>query len=105
MANLFSAIQLGANTRPFESSGRADRGAHTGRDGTFWNWAGRGGGGGVELPPCTFGPLLNFVGPFAGPSACPAQGWLVTPLPPGFPPDLHLAQVQERAARRRRAAG
>ena len=30
MANLFSNINMGAATRPFDSSGRSDRGAHTG---------------------------------------------------------------------------
>ncbi len=35
--NLFARLDLGRGTRPFKSGGRGDRGAHTGRQTTFWN--------------------------------------------------------------------
>jgi hypothetical protein len=49
---------------------------------------------GLQLPPCDFGPLLNFVGNFTG-CECSEAGWLVGGLPAGMP-DLHQAQVAAR---------
>lgn len=63
MANLFSNLDVGKNTRPFASGGRKDRGAYTGRGATFWNI--RAGAGAsstsIKLPKCDFGPFLTFV--------------------------------------------
>lgn len=46
------------------------------------------------LPSCEFGPLLNFVGGFAG-ELCKSSGWLVAGLPDDRP-DLHASQVTAR---------
>lgn len=99
-ANLFSSIYVGANTRPFESSGRQDRGAHTGRGTTFWNLAGR---TRPTPPTCDFGPLLNFVGSYAASSTvrecvlsqthrAPLRPWQRRPCRPRLAqPTLQLA--------------
>jgi hypothetical protein len=36
-SNLFSNLDLGAGTRPFNSGGAGNRGAHSGAYSTFWN--------------------------------------------------------------------
>jgi hypothetical protein len=65
-SNLFSNINFGAGTRPFASGGASGRGAHSGANNTFWNlWANRQ----LALPPCTYGPMLTFVGDFGAVSA------------------------------------
>ncbi|EFN53338.1 hypothetical protein CHLNCDRAFT_137066 [Chlorella variabilis] len=62
-SNLFSNINFGAGTRPFWSGGEKSRGAHSGANNTFWNlWGDRA----LELPPCSYGPMLTFVGNFGG---------------------------------------
>jgi hypothetical protein len=58
-SSLFSNLDCGECTRPFNSGGSADRGAHSGAYSTFWNVHGA---GDLDLPPNDFGPLLNFVG-------------------------------------------
>jgi hypothetical protein len=183
--NLFARLDLGKGSRPFKSGGRDDRGAHTGRQTTFWNLgtpprgdppprppppppspapppalapapapaaagqpgeqqargsemprrllgigsvgaASSSGSGGlsqqqqqqqqqqvaaqrrrlqdgepatVALPPCGFGPQLNFIGSFDGDSLCGSMQWLVQPLGEDAPADLHRGQVSERVAR------
>ncbi len=58
-SSLFSNLDCGAGTRPFNSGGSGDRGAHSGAYSTFWNLrASRP----LQLPPPDFGPLLNFIG-------------------------------------------
>jgi hypothetical protein len=42
--NLFTQLAMGAGQRPFDAGGRGDRGAHSGRQTTFWNLR----AGGVE---------------------------------------------------------
>jgi len=58
-SSLFSQLDCGAGTRPFDSGGSRDRGAHSGAYSTYWNISGK---AMLELPPADFGPLLNFVG-------------------------------------------
>lgn len=63
MANLFSNIDFGNNTRPFQSGGPSGRGAYSGRANTFYNLGpgSRAANQTITLPSCTFGPLLTFV--------------------------------------------
>ena len=74
-SSLFSQIDCGLGTRPFDSGGSRDRGAHAGAWSTYWNISAS---GLLALPPPDFGPLLNFigVGASAGNSNSPYQ-WLV----------------------------
>jgi hypothetical protein len=58
-STLFSNLDCGAGTRPFNSGGSGNRGAHSGAYSTYWNIRGA---GELGLPPKDFGPLLNFVG-------------------------------------------
>lgn len=60
MANLFSDLNLGKGSRPWTSSGRDDRGAHSGRGTVFWNLRTDRPGQAIPLPTCDFGPLLTF---------------------------------------------
>lgn len=86
-SSLFSQLDCGAGTRPFDSGGSRDRGAHAGAYNTYWNVRAA---GALGLPPPDFGPLLNFVGvggidkepdsnarwmvePFAPSGLCPAE--------------------------------
>lgn len=137
--NLFSQLGMGLAARPFDAGGRDGRGAHAGRQNTFWNLqpgdvaaaapalqpsaaagdarrllvdgdsllhAGTGqarllrqleaddSAEPLLLPSCEFGPLLNFVGGFAG-ELCKSSGWLVAGLPDDRP-DLHASQVTAR---------
>jgi len=58
-SSLFSRIDCGACTRPFDSGGSGDRGAHAGAYSTYWNIRAA---GPLKLPPADFGSLLNFIG-------------------------------------------
>jgi hypothetical protein len=58
-SSLFSQLDCGAGTRPFNSGGSGDRGAHSGAYNTYWNIRAR---SALALPPGDFGPLLNFIG-------------------------------------------
>ncbi|KAL4457386.1 hypothetical protein ABPG75_012251 [Micractinium tetrahymenae] len=88
-ANLFTNLNMGYATRPFESGGRGDRGAHSGRGNTYWLLRSASGRP-LVLPSCDFGPILNFVGPYQG-FPCPGKGWMVRPLYT-MPPNLYRAQ-------------
>lgn len=59
--NLFSQLDTGLGSRTFNSGGAKDRGAYSGANTTWWNVfpASK---KKVNLPDCTFGPLLNFFG-------------------------------------------
>ena len=76
LTNLFSHLDMGQGTRPFRSGGAGFRGAHAAQANTFWNLY-SGDQATLPLPPCAYGPLLNFVGPFTGETAsavwAPAQ--------------------------------
>src|SRR6266850_5476695 len=58
-SSLFSQLDCGAGTRPFNSGGSSDRGAHAGAHSTYWNIRAK---APLPLPPADFGPLLNFIG-------------------------------------------
>lgn len=88
-SNLFTNLNMGHGTRPFQSGGRGDRGAHAGRGNTYWLLRSASGSP-LVLPPCDFGPILNFVGPYQG-FPCPGKGWMVRPLYT-MPPNLYRAQ-------------
>lgn len=90
-SSLFSQIDCGAGTRPFDSGGSSDRGAHAGAYNTYWNIRAA---GALKLPPPDFGPLLNFIGVGgigAGPDS-PAR-WMVEQFAPAglCPADLQEA--------------
>jgi hypothetical protein len=59
--NLFSNLDTGLGTRTFNSGGAKDRGAYSAANTTWWNMFPTGKKK-VNLPDCTFGPLLNFFG-------------------------------------------
>ena len=97
-SSLFSQIDCGAGTRPFDSGGSRDRGAHAGAYTTYWNVRAE---GVLRLPAPDFGPLLNFIGVGRidqGPDA-PAR-WMVEQFAPA---GLCPAELQEamRAGRLR----
>ena len=97
-SSLFSRIDCGACSRPFDSGGSRDRGAHAGAYSTYWNIRAA---GALKLPPPDFGPLLNFIGVGRverGPDS-PSR-WLVEPFTPA---GLCPAELQEamRAGRLR----
>lgn len=52
----------------------------------------------VELPPCDFGPLLNFIGSYDVGDGCSGTGWLVQGLGEEAPSDLYRRQVVQRNA-------
>ena len=58
-SSLFTNLDCGACTRPFDSGGSGNRGAHSGAYSTYWNVHGQ---RAPKLPAPDFGPLLNFVG-------------------------------------------
>ncbi|PYS69355.1 MAG: hypothetical protein DMF69_17285 [Acidobacteria bacterium] len=92
-STLFSNLDLGAGTRPFDSGGSGNRGAHSGAYSTFWNIkASRA----IKLPAGDFGPLLNFVGLELGQTISSDQAskfqWLIDPAAARVcPVDLHRA--------------
>ncbi|KAL4441064.1 hypothetical protein ABPG77_010495 [Micractinium sp. CCAP 211/92] len=90
--NLLTNLNLGLGSRPFQAGGRGDRGAHSGATSKALHC----------LPPCDWGPMLTFVGPFRG-YTCPGKLWLVQAMSPGAPPNLYDAQRGLR--RKREAAG
>ncbi len=109
-ASLFSNLDCGAGTRPFNSGGSGDRGAHSGAYSTFWNIHATGANGvtksnrPLRLPPLDFGPLLNFIGldlleTNPKDSASPYQ-WLIEP--PAGPAVCPIELQQAMRARRLR---
>jgi len=78
-SSLFSQLDCGAGTRPFDSGGSRDRGAHSGAYSTYWNIRAQ---RPLLLPPSDFGPLLNFVG-------------LEIEVRKGNPPDQWLVEKTE----------
>ncbi|KAL4418712.1 hypothetical protein ABPG77_000345 [Micractinium sp. CCAP 211/92] len=97
-ANLFSNLDFGANTRPFKSGGRKDRGAQTARGSVFWNLraGAAASSAAIKLPKCDYGALLAFVLKQRSGSSCPASQWKVITWTPSKPVDLHSAQVELR---------
>jgi len=58
-SSLFSNLNCGVCSRPFNSGGSSNRGAHAGAYSTYWNVKGT---SELKAPPQDFGPLLNFEG-------------------------------------------
>jgi hypothetical protein len=95
-SSLFSRLDCGAGTRPFNSGGSPDRGAHAGAYTTYWNVRAA---GALKLPPNDFGPLLNFVGVWgSGVRPDSPSRWMVEPLDPAglCPAELHEAMRASR---------
>ncbi len=99
-SSLFSQLDLGAGTRPFNSGGSNNRGPHTGAFNTYWNLTAT---GPLQLPPAGFGPLLNFVGVAAtGKNPASPYQWTVEPVEPASlcPSELHQVMKARRLRRR-----
>jgi hypothetical protein len=95
-STLFSNLDCGAGTRPFNSGGSGDRGAHSGAYSTYWNIHAA---GPLKLPANDFGPLLNFIGlNLQRSDATSSYQWLVEPIAPGklCQMDLHQAMKTRR---------
>jgi hypothetical protein len=98
-SSLFSQLDLGAGTRPFDSGGSNNRGPHAGAYNTYWNIRAT---GPLKLPAADFGPLLNFVG--VGINLTNARipdspyQWLVEQIEPVIlcPAELHQAMKARR---------
>ena len=100
-SSLFSQLDVGAGTRPFDSGGSSNRGPHAGAYNTYWNIRAS---GPLKLPAADFGPLLNFIGVGIGRDSkikeSPYQ-WLVEQIEPASlcPADLHQAMKARRLKR------
>ena len=101
-SSLFSNLDCGACSRPFNSGGSGNRGAHSGAYSTFWNVRGN---APIKLPSADFGPLLNFVGLdlIIGQTNSTYQ-WLIDSSDSGgvCPRDLHDAMRTRRFSLRSR---
>jgi pectate lyase-like protein len=101
-SSLFSQLDVGAGTRPFDSGGSSNRGPHAGAFNTYWNIRAA---GPLKLPAADFGPVLNFIGVGVGTNGkltdSPYQ-WLVEQTEPASlcPADLHQAMKDRRLRRR-----
>ncbi|MDQ2920621.1 MAG: hypothetical protein M3R52_03245 [Acidobacteriota bacterium] len=102
-SSLFSQLDLGAGTRPFNSGGSSNRGAHAGAYNTYWNIRAT---GPLQPPPADFGPLLNFIGLVTnvtnGKTVDSPYQWIVEQIEPTSlcPMDLHEAMRTRRLGRR-----
>jgi hypothetical protein len=95
-SSLFTNIDCGSCTRPFNSGGSGNRGAHAGGYTTYWNVHGK---GDLQLPPPDFGPRLNFVGlALRADSKRSPNEWLVE-TGAICPIDLHDAMKKKRLGR------
>jgi len=100
-SSLFSQLDVGAGTRPFDSGGSNNRGPHAGAYDTYWNIRSP---GPLKLPAADFGPRLNLVGVSLGRDArtpdSPYQ-WMVEQIEPASlcPNDLHQAMKEGRLRR------
>jgi hypothetical protein len=106
-SSLFSELDLGAGTRPFNSGGSGNRGPHAGAYNTYWNIRAA---APLQLPAANFGPLLNFIGLRTkvtngkipdSPDQWPYQ-WTVEQIEPASlcPKELHQAMKARRLRRR-----
>ncbi|KAL4434078.1 hypothetical protein ABPG75_000519 [Micractinium tetrahymenae] len=106
--NLFTNLDIGMGTRPWESGGAKWRGAHCGANTTWWGiYSSNASAPLPALPDCTHGPYLNWVGRFRSnvtAGLCAATRWTVQPAPAGTgqlaPADLFAAQRAKRGLRR-----
>jgi Pectate lyase superfamily protein len=98
-SSLFSQLDCGAGTRPFDSGGSGNRGAHAGAYSTYWNIRSK---GPMPLPSADFGPMLNLIGVETN-SKKPTSPyrWIVEQATPDSlcPADLHDAMKARRLSR------
>jgi Pectate lyase superfamily protein len=95
-SSLFNNLDCGACTRPFDSGGSGNRGAHSGAYSTYWNIHGH---SALKFPAPDFGPLLNFVGLTAkGEAGSSPYQWLVDSRAI-CPTDLYGAMLARRLGR------
>ncbi len=88
--NLFSDLMVGDPKRIWKSSGRGDRGPHSGARETFWNISADG-----TLPAAPSWPQINLIGlEVSGPDQ-ESQPW-VESVGPVTPAELHEAQREYR---------
>jgi hypothetical protein len=95
-SSLFSQLDCGACTRPFDSGGSGDRGAHAGAYNTYWNIRAT---GALPLPPADFGPRLNFIGVWRNEASPDSPSrWMVEQFAPTSlcPSELHEAMRASR---------
>jgi Pectate lyase superfamily protein len=95
--NLYTDIDMGAGTRPWESGGGAGLGRHSAGWETFWNIRSN---KDIPPPPADWGPAtLNLVAIRTAAAAIkqPEGKWL-EPIPPAdiTPPDIRVAQLARR---------
>ena len=102
-SSLFSQLDLGAGTRPFNSGGSSNRGAHAGAYNTYWNIrAARP----LQLPPDNFGRVLTFIGlginATNGRAVASPYHWTVEQIEPArlCPTDVHEAMKERRVGHR-----
>ncbi len=94
--NLFTDLDAGDPRRLFESSGRGDRGPHSGARTTFWNI--RGTGNFPPLPPAEHWPLLNVIGTGNYPASKDPEGfWIESAGGSLTPANLWEAQAARRS--------
>lgn len=92
--NLFTDIDVGDGRRLWRSSGRGDRGPHSGARTTAWNI--RHAGEKLQRAPKKW-PQTNIVGVKGYEEEKTQDGVWIEPLPDGvYPPDLYEAQVKKR---------
>jgi len=94
---LWTKLDLGEGTRPFDSGGSGIRMPHSAAWTTYWNvTAARD----LALPPNDFGPLLTFIGMRGAASGgrTPPGDWTIEPIAAGSlcPDDLHAAMLAAR---------
>ncbi|KAI8103694.1 hypothetical protein M9435_005028 [Picochlorum sp. BPE23] len=92
---LYTDIYLGKGTRAFTTGGKSGTGMPSAGYTTFWNIR-KEGGEPIELPGCSYGPYLNFVGNFEG-KRC--QGHTLRKDEETYPKDLFVAQIKRRRKR------
>jgi len=94
-SNLFTDIDCGDCTRPFDSSGSTDHGSHAGSYATFWNIHGT--PKLISMPAMDFGPVINLIGGFQRRNSQP--GWYIEATPTGHeicPANLHEDMLKNR---------
>jgi hypothetical protein len=89
---LWTNLDLGRGTRAFDNGGAGNRLPPTASYTTVWNVYGA---GGIELPPSSYGPNMNFVG--AGNGGVPGH-WSLENIPRASlcQPDLHAYMLARR---------
>lgn len=90
--NLFTNLDVGNPRRVWQSSGRGDRGPHTGARATFWNLRGKG-----TFPKPPNWPQINVIGVGGYARATTDDKSWIEPASDGIqPPDLYEAQLKRR---------